>query len=97
MNVSRLAAWRDVAVILLALQAFVVGLLAAAVTYRLWGALRLAHRRARPVLFEARVLTWKTAQRTQRFMHALAMSFVSVQSMGEGVLTALRHFGRRCR
>jgi len=97
MNVARLAAWRDLAVIVLALQALIVGVLAARVTYRLWHALPLVHQRMRPVLFEARVLICESAGQTERLMHALAKPFVSIQSMAEGVLASLRNLGRRCR
>jgi hypothetical protein len=89
MEVERLAMWRDAALILLALEAFVLGLLLAATLYRSLRGLGRLLDRIRPVLFQARLVTWRTRELSGQAMSALAAPFIWLQSTLEGLLRVL--------
>jgi hypothetical protein len=95
MNAMRVATWRDVALILLAAQAIVLGLLSAAgLYYGLRGVQRL-RQWIRPILFEARVSVWKVQQQAVRVIRAVAAPFVWMQSVGAGLHRVLEMLGWR--
>jgi len=95
MDVAKLAAWRDAALILLAVEAFVLGLLAAAVLY--WSLRGLGRwiERIRPVLFRARMYAWRTRELTGRAMSIVAAPFIWLQSIVQGLLRMLDTLGWR--
>jgi hypothetical protein len=95
MDVSRLALWRDAALLLLIVQAAAVGLLAAVVLYRSVYGLRQLDERLRPVLFELRIGLWRFTNWTQRVMGAIAAPFLRLHSVAAGVLRALQYLGWR--
>jgi hypothetical protein len=95
MEIERLAMWRDAALILLALEAFVLGLLPAAVLYWSLRGLGRLLERIRPVLFQARMVTWRTRDLTRQAMSALAAPFIWLQSALEGLLRVLDILGWR--
>jgi len=89
MDATRLTTWRDAALILLALEALLVGLLLAVALYRSLLGLRWLLERMRPVLSEARTYGWKTREATVRVMGAVAVAFVWLQSTVEGLRRGL--------
>jgi len=95
MDVAELAAWRDAALILLVVEAFALGLLAAAALYRSLRALRRWTERMRPVLFQARMYAWRTREWTKRAASVVAVPFIWLQSTAHGLLRALDILGRR--
>jgi hypothetical protein len=95
MDEAQLALWRDAALVLLAVQAAVVGLLSAVVLYRGIQGLRLLDERLRPVLFELRIVLWRFTNWTQRTMGAIAAPFLWLRSVAAGVLRASQYLGWR--
>jgi len=90
-----LARWRDVALILLALEALLLGLLLAAATYLgLRGVLRLQER-ARPVLSKGRIYARQIREITRRIMSVVTAPFVWLQSTIAGLRRTLATLGRR--
>jgi hypothetical protein len=69
-------------------------LLAAALYQSLRGLGRLLER-IRPVLFQARMVTWRTRELTSQAMSALAAPFIRLQSALEGLLRVLDVLGWR--
>jgi hypothetical protein len=95
MEVERLAMCRDAALILLALEAFGLGLLLAATLYQSLRGLGRLLERIRPVLFQARMVTWRTQELTSQAMSARAAPFIGLQSALEGLLRVLDVLGWR--
>jgi len=95
MDATRLANWRDAALILLVLQAFVLGLLPAVALY--WGVrgIRRLRQWLRPVLFQTRLYVWRAQHQAHRGLSAVAAPFVWVQSAATGVQRALHILGWR--
>jgi len=90
-----LARWRDAALILLALEALLLGLLLAAATYLgLRGVLRF-HERVRPVLSQGHTYTRQIRKITRRIMNVIAAPFVWLQSTIAGLCRTLATLGRR--
>ena len=89
MDTARLAIWRDAALILLIVQAIVLGVLPAIAFY--WGlrGTRRLQQWLRPVLFQTRLYVWKAQHGAQRGTDAVAAPFVWVQSAAAGVQRAL--------
>jgi len=95
MDATRLAMWRDAALILLALPAFVLGLLPAAALYWCVRGTGRFLRWVRPVLFQTRLYVWRAQREVRRGMNVVAAPFVWVQSAAAGVQRALRMLGWR--
>jgi hypothetical protein len=95
MSAMQLATWRDVALILLAAQAMVMGLLLAAGLY--WGLRGVQRLRQwiRPVLFETRLRVWGVQRQAEPVIRAVAMPFVWMQSAVAGLERALEMLGWR--
>lgn len=95
MDVIKLSAWRDAAVILLTLEAIVLALLPGLLLYRSWPALRQLHMRLPTWLFRTRLMVWRIQRLTQRAMYTAAAPFVWIRSTAEGIRQALKHLGWR--
>jgi hypothetical protein len=95
MNAIRLALWRDAALILLAAQAMVLGLLLAAGLYWSLRGIQRLRQWVRPVLFETRLHVWRIQYKTRRVLNAMAAPFVWVQSAAAGLQRALQMLGWR--
>ena len=92
---DRLALGRDIALILLAGQAIVLGgVLFAALFYGLRGA-RWLTARARPFLFRIRVYVWRAAHLVQSAMAILVAPFVWLRTTLAGLERTLRILGGR--
>ncbi len=90
-----LSIWRDVAVVLLTLEAIVLALLPGILLYWSWPAVRQLHRRLPTWLFRTRLVIWRIQRLTQRAMCIVAMPLVWLRSAAEGVHQTLKHLGRR--
>jgi hypothetical protein len=95
MNAIQLAMWRDAALILLAAQAMVLGLLLAVGLYWSLRGIRRLRKWIRPVLFETRLYVWRIQYETRRVLNAMAAPFVWVQSAAAGLQRALHMLGWR--
>jgi hypothetical protein len=95
MNAIQLAMWRDAAVILLAIQAIVLGLLPAVALYWSVRGMRRFQRWVRPVLFQTRLYIWRAEHEARRVVNAVAAPFVWVRSTVVGVQRALHILGWR--
>jgi hypothetical protein len=95
MNAIRLALWRDAALILLAAQAMVLGLLLAAGIYWSLRGIQRLRQWVRPVLFETRLHVWRIQYEAERVIQAVAAPFVWVQSAAAGLQRALHMLGWR--
>jgi hypothetical protein len=95
MDTTPLGAWRDAALILLGIQAMVLGLLLGAGLY--WGlrGVRQLLQWIRPVLFETRLRVWRILSAAQRIMRVVAAPFVWVHSTLAGLQRALQMLGWR--
>jgi hypothetical protein len=89
MDVAGLATWRDAALILLAVEALLGGLLLAAALYWILRRLGLLLERIRPLLFQARMVAWRTREGTGRAMSIVAAPFIWLQSTVHGLIRAL--------
>lgn len=89
MNAIQLAMWRDAAVILLAAQAMVLGLLLAAGLYWSLRGIQRLRQWIRPVLFQTRLHVWRIQYETGRVIGAVAAAFVWLQSAEAGLQRAL--------
>jgi len=90
-----LAHWRDVGLILLAFEAFVMGLALGAMLYVSLRGLRQAQAWLTPRLLVVRGYARQTRDIVVRVMAAAAMPFVLVQSAVAGLRQALQVLGRR--
>jgi hypothetical protein len=95
MDGVQLARWRDAALILLAAQALVLGLLVAAGVYWSLRGVQRLRQWIRPVLFETRLHVWRIRHETGRVIRAVAAAFVWVQSAVVGLQRALQMLGWR--
>jgi hypothetical protein len=96
MDMATLARWRDAALLLLAVEAAVAGLLPAVVLYRSVQGLQRLDKRLRPVLFELRMRLWRFLSVTRRVVDAIAAPFLWLYSVAAGLRHALHHLGWRC-
>jgi hypothetical protein len=85
--------WRDAAVILLAIETMLLGLLSAMAVYWSLQAVGRLLKWIRPVLFEARMYAWRIREGTGRIMNALAAPFIWLQSTMVGLRRALERLG----
>jgi hypothetical protein len=95
MDMASLARWRDAALLLLVLQAAVLGLLPAVVFYRSIQGLQQLDERLRPVLFELRLRLWRVLSAIRRAADAIAAPFVWLHSVAAGLRGALHHLSWR--
>jgi len=95
MDLQQLAVWRDAALILLVLQAFVVGIALVAVLYRCWHTLRQLEARLRPILLRARLELWHFDTVLQQALRAIAAPFVWLRSVASGLIRASQVLSRR--
>ncbi|MBM4431413.1 MAG: hypothetical protein FJ026_13880 [Chloroflexi bacterium] len=95
MDVAQLATWRDAALILLAVQAVVLGLGLLAALYWSWRALGRVEGRLRPLLLRTRLGVWRADTLIQRAMRTLATPFVRLGSLATGLRRALEVLARR--
>lgn len=95
MDTARLAIWRDAALIVLMVQAIVLGLLPAVALY--WGlrGIRRLRQWIRPVLFQTRLYVWRAQHGAQNGLSAVAAPFVWLQSAADGLRQALHMLGWR--
>jgi len=92
---TALGSWRDAAVILLSLEAFILALLVGAALYLAWRGLRQLQARLAPYLLLARISARRARNVTVRFMGTLGASFVWLRCLGEGLRRAFGILGRR--
>jgi len=95
MDAIRLATWRDAALIVLILQAVVLGLLPAVAFFWCLRGIRRLRQWMRPVLFQTRLYVWRVQHQARRGMNAAAAPFVWLQSAAVGVQQALHMLGWR--
>jgi len=94
MNDSALAPWRDAALILLCLEAFIVGLLPLAVIYLANRGVRRLVVRARPFFRAVRARTDAVLAFTNRAMDRLASPFIAWHSWLAGAQATARAIAR---
>jgi hypothetical protein len=92
---TALASWRDAAVILLSLEAFILALLVGAALYLAWRRLRQLQAWLVPYLLLVRTFTRRARKLTVRFMGALGAPFVRLRCLGEGLRRAFGILGGR--
>lgn len=95
MDANEMGMWRDAALIVLTIEAVVLGLLpAVAICWGLRGMHRL-RRWMRPILFGTRLHVWRIQRETKRVTSAMAAPFVWLQSTVVGVQRAVQMLGWR--
>jgi hypothetical protein len=94
-KVAGLPKWREVALILLSMEALLAGAAVGLVLYQSLRGLAQLMQQLRPWLFQARLGIWKVSQKTKQTMRALAAPFVWWHSVVEGLRRALQVLGWR--
>jgi hypothetical protein len=95
MSAMQVATWRDAALILLATQAMVMGLLLAAGLYWSLRGVQRLRQWIRPVLFETRLRVRGVQRQAEPVIRAVAAPFVWMQSAVAGLERALEMLGWR--
>jgi len=85
-----LSNWRDAAVILLSLEAFILALLLGAAVYLAWRRLRQLQAWLVPYQLLARTYTRRFREGTVRVMRAVRAPFIGLHSLLAGLRRALR-------
>lgn len=95
MDLMRVARWRDAALVLLAVEAFAVGLVPALLFYWSLRVLPQFRQRLLEVLLEVREVLCKAQHTTSRVSDAVAAPFIWLQSAAAALSRALQCLGRR--
>jgi hypothetical protein len=95
MHIGELATWRDVALVLLAVEALLAGLPVALILGASLQRLRRLMTGMRTVLFQARMYTWRKGEVTRRAMGIVAAPFIWLQSTVHGLSRARDILGWR--
>ncbi len=95
MDLMRLARWRDTALVLLAAEALVVGLMPALLLYWILRVLPQFRQRLLGILLETRDMLCRLQNRTRRVSDAVASPVIWLQSVVAGLRRALQTLGWR--
>lgn len=88
-HATKLAHWRDIAVIFLATQGLLVGVLVFLALYFALRGLRQFQRQLRPALFQVGLYVWRIGQVSRRATDAVARPFIELHSSVVGLRRTL--------
>lgn len=95
MRTAESSTWRDMSLVLLAIEALLAGLPVAVILGAGLQRLRRLMARMRAVLFQARMYAWRAGEGTRRAMGIVAAPFIWLQSTVHGLRRALDILGWR--